>query len=41
VAESSRFVGSAPSQVDLFAAEVKPLAKRVKGAFDYRPTRLL
>ena len=41
LAESARFVGSAPSQVDAFAAEVKPLAKRVKGAAEYRPSRLL
>ena len=41
LAESSRFVGSAPSQVDAFVAEVKPIAKRVKGAADYRPARLL
>jgi adenylosuccinate lyase len=34
-------VGSAPNQVDVFVAEVKPLAKRVKGAADYRPSRLL
>ena len=41
LAESARFVGAAPSQVDVFAAEVKPLAKRVKGAAEYRPARLL
>ncbi len=41
LAESARFVGSAPNQVDAFAAEVKPLAKRVKGAAEYRPARLL
>jgi adenylosuccinate lyase len=41
LSESARFVGSAPSQVDVFAAEVKPLAKRVRGAADYRPARLL
>jgi len=41
LAESARFVGAAPDQVDAFVAEVKPLAKRVKGAADYRPARLL
>jgi adenylosuccinate lyase len=41
LAESARFVGAAPAQVDLFVAETKPLAKRVKGAADYRPGRLL
>ena len=41
LAESARFVGAAPNQVDVFVAEVKPLAKRVKGAADYRPSRLL
>jgi adenylosuccinate lyase len=41
LAESARFVGSAPNQVDAFAAQVKPLVKRVKGAAEYRPQRLL
>ncbi len=41
LAESARFVGAAPNQVDVFVAEVKPIAKRVKGAADYRPARLL
>jgi adenylosuccinate lyase len=41
LAESARFVGSAPNQVDAFAAEVRPFAKRVKGAAEYRPARLL
>jgi adenylosuccinate lyase len=41
LAESARFVGAAPDQVDAFVAEVKPLAKRVKGAADYHPARLL
>jgi adenylosuccinate lyase len=41
LAESARFVGSAPNQVDAFVADVKPLAKRVKGAAEYRPARLL
>ncbi len=41
LSESARFVGAAPSQVDVFAADVKPLAKRVKGAAEYLPARLL
>jgi adenylosuccinate lyase len=41
LAESARFVGAAPHQVDSFAAEAKRLAKRFKGAADYRPHRLL
>ncbi len=41
LSESSRFVGAAPNQVDAFVADVAPLAKRVKGAADYRPGRLL
>ncbi len=39
MAESARFVGAAPHQVDGFVAEVKPLAKRFKGAEDYLPGR--
>jgi adenylosuccinate lyase len=41
LAESSRFVGAAPHQVDEFVATVKPLAKHTKGAVDYRPGKLL
>jgi adenylosuccinate lyase len=41
LAESARFVGAAPNQVDVFVAEVKPLAKRIKGSAVYRPGRLL
>ncbi len=41
LSESARFVGSAPNQVDAFVAEVKPLARKVKGASEYRPARLL
>lgn len=41
LAESARFVGSAPNQVDAFVAEVAPLAKRFKGAAEYRPVRIL
>jgi adenylosuccinate lyase len=41
LSENARFDGSAPNQVDAFVAEVKPLAKKVKGASEYRPSRLL
>lgn len=41
LAESHRFVGAAPHQVDAFVAEVKPLAKRFKEAADYKPGKLL
>jgi len=41
LAESNRYVGAAPHQVDAFVAEVQPLAKRVKGAAEYQPGRLL
>jgi adenylosuccinate lyase len=41
LAENARFVGAAPHQVDAFLAEVKPLARKHKGAADYRPGRLL
>jgi adenylosuccinate lyase len=41
LAENARFVGAAPHQVDAFLAEVKPLAKKYRGAAEYRPGRLL
>lgn len=41
LSENARFVGAAPHQVDAFVDEVKPLAKKFKGAVDYRPGRLL
>jgi adenylosuccinate lyase len=41
LAENERFVGAAPHQVDAFAAAVAPLAKKHKGAADYRPGKLL
>jgi len=41
LSENARFVGAAPHQVDAFLAEVKPLAKRVKGSAEYKPARLL
>ena len=39
--ENARFVGAAPHQVDEFLAEVKPLARKHKGAAEYQPGRLL
>src|SRR5580692_3605941 len=39
--DSARFVGAAPNQVDAFVADVRPLAKRIKGAAEYRPARLI
>jgi adenylosuccinate lyase len=41
LSENARFVGAAPHQVDAFLAEVKPLAKKYKGASEYQPARLL
>jgi len=41
LSENARFVGAAPHQVDAFLAEVKPLAKKHKGAGEYQPGRLL
>lgn len=41
LAESERFVGAAPHQVDALVAAVAPLAKKHKGAADYRPGKLL
>jgi len=41
LSENARFVGAAPHQVDAFIAEVKPLAKKHRGAADYQPGRLL
>jgi adenylosuccinate lyase len=41
LAESARYVGAAPDQVDAFVAEVRPIARRVKGASEYRPEKLL
>ena len=41
LAESERFVGAAPHQVDAFVAAVAPLVKKHKGAADYRPGKLL
>jgi len=39
--ESHRFVGAAPHQVDAFVEEVRPLAKRYKGADRFQPGKLL
>ncbi len=41
LSENARFVGAAPHQVDAFLAEVKPLARKHKGAAEYQPGRLL
>ena len=41
LAENARFVGAAPHQVDAFLAEVKPLARKHRGAADYLPGKLL
>jgi adenylosuccinate lyase len=41
MADQARFVGAAPHQVDAFVAEAKALAKRHKGAAEYRAGRLL
>jgi adenylosuccinate lyase len=41
LAESNRYVGAAPNQVDAFLGETEPLAKRVRGAADYQPGKLL
>jgi len=41
MAQSERFVGAAPHQVDALVAAVQPLAKKHKGAADYRPGKLL
>ena len=39
--QNERFVGAAPHQVDAFVAAVASLAKKHKGAADYRPGKLL
>ncbi|HUR57011.1 MAG TPA: adenylosuccinate lyase [Opitutaceae bacterium] len=41
LSENARFVGAAPHQVDAFLAEIKPLAKKHRGAVEYQPGRLL
>jgi adenylosuccinate lyase len=41
LSENARFVGAATHQVDAFLGEVKPLARRFKGAAEYKPGRLL
>jgi adenylosuccinate lyase len=41
LAESERFVGAAPHQVDAFVAGLSALEKKSKGAADYRPGKLL
>ena len=41
LAQSERFVGAAPHQVDALVAAIAPLAKKHRGAADYRPGKLL
>jgi adenylosuccinate lyase len=41
LSENNRYVGAAPHQVDAFVAEVKPLARRYRGAAEYEPGKLL
>jgi adenylosuccinate lyase len=41
LSEGSRFVGAAPQQVDMFVAEARRAAAKVKGAARYQPGRLL
>jgi len=41
LSENARFVGAAPHQVDAFVAEAKSLAKKHRGAAEYKPGRLL
>ncbi|MDR2676346.1 MAG: adenylosuccinate lyase [Opitutaceae bacterium] len=41
LSEDARFVGAAPRQADIFAAEARRAAARVKGAASYQPGRLL
>ncbi len=41
LAQSARFVGAAPHQVDTFVAAVQPVVKKTKGAADYQPGPLL
>ncbi len=41
LAQNERFVGAAPHQVDAFVTATQSLAKKHKGAAEYRPGRLL
>jgi adenylosuccinate lyase len=41
LADSARFVGAAPHQVDAFVEAARAVAKRTKGAAEYRPGALL
>jgi adenylosuccinate lyase len=41
LADTPRFVGAAPAQVDAFVAAARTAARRVKGAAAYRPGRLI
>jgi adenylosuccinate lyase len=41
LSDASRFVGAAPQQVDAFVAEARSVARKVKGAAEYTPGKLL
>jgi adenylosuccinate lyase len=41
LAQSERFVGAAPQQVDAFVRRVQPLSRRFPEAVSYRPAPLL
>jgi adenylosuccinate lyase len=41
LSEHNRYVGAAPDQVDAFVAEAHSVARRVKGAAEYRPGKLI
>jgi adenylosuccinate lyase len=41
LADTPRFVGAAPAQVDAFVAAARAAARRVKGAAAYQPGRLI
>lgn len=41
LAQSERFVGAAPHQVDAFVTAVQPIVKKHRGTADYRPGKLL
>jgi len=41
LADSARFVGAAPQQVDAFVASARSAARKIKGAAEYQPARLL
>ena len=41
LADSARFIGAAPQQVDAFVASARSAARKIKGAAEYRPGPLL